>query len=375
MHLTIPRLTLARELALLAPVASHKTTIPILSSVRLEAHGDTLQLIATDLECGLASTIPATVAQEGALCIPAKRLLDFVRSLAGDSVTIKTSENHYATVTSGRARARIAGQSVESFPELPQAPAAVFGMDARALSRTLSRVAFAISMEESRFTLNGALLEVSGALVRCVATDGHRLAFVEQDGATTAAPLKTLVPKVAIGHYAKLADMSEGGARVEMSADDGHLFFSVGSRLLIARKITGNFPDYTRVLPKGEAYVVVDREAFAAAISRVAQFADERSRAARFAFGDGEIAITAQSMECGESDESVTCEGALAVEVGFNAQYILDALGAITHPRAAFFLSDAKSAGEIRPMAGAGTEQDPYRVATDARFVVMPMRI
>jgi DNA polymerase-3 subunit beta len=367
MQLTIDRAALTRELALVASTAERKATIPILSHVRLEARGDRLTLTATDLQCGLIASAPATITQEGVICLPAKRLLDYTRTLAGDTVTIKTDDKQYATVTAGRARARIAGMDAVSFPELPQAPEAVVTMDARALARAFSRVAFAISQEESRFTLNGALMEVNGALVKCVATDGHRLAYVEQDGATSAAAFKGLVPKASIAHFAKLADNAEGGARVEFATDENHLFFGIDGRRMIARKLTGNFPDYARVLPKHERFVTVDREALKTALERVMQFSDERSRAVRFKFSSGELEMSAQSLESGDSAESVTLEGSTLeqLEVGFNAQYILDALNAITHPNVAVYLADAKSAGEIRP----------YAAGTDARFVIMPMRI
>jgi DNA polymerase-3 subunit beta len=371
--LTIPAAALVRELSLLQGVVEKKTTIPILSSVRLDAAAG-LTIAGTNLEQAVTSRVECSVQEPGAICLPAVRLLNLARALTGD-ITIKTDDKHYATITAGRSRSRIAGQSTESWPELPTPPEPVAELDARVFSRHMESVAFAISAEESRFTLNGALLEFDGSILRAVATDGHRMAHAEVDAATCPTPLKLLYPRQAITAYAKLADAAEGGARVALATDDNHIFLTVGPRILTARKLTGNFPDYRRVLPNHETHITVDREEFKAALERVAQFSDERSRAARFAFKDGEILLAAQSIETGESEESVPCEGGVNMEMGFNASYILDALRTITHPRVAVFLRDAKSATELRPMAGAGTEQDPYMVGTGYRVIVMPMRV
>jgi DNA polymerase-3 subunit beta len=243
----------------------------------------------------------------------------------------------------------------------------------------IARTMFAISMEESRFTLNGALLLLSGKTMTMVATDGHRLAYVERpsggDGNGSVA-YRALVPRKAMGEIGKLADDASVDTKLRFAGDDNHLFFELGPRLLITRKLTGNFPDYERVLPSDNTHTArLSKDDVKGAIERVAQFADERSRAIRVQFVAGEIRIFSSALETGESEESVPGEySGPDLEIGFNAQYLLEFLRAIPQNQVTFSLKDQKSAGELRPFAATEDaakeeEQEKYR------YVVMPMRI
>jgi DNA polymerase-3 subunit beta len=372
MEFTVGKSDLVRELSLSQGVVEKKTTIPILSNVLLEASGDRVTLTATDLELGIRCSCPARVKKEGAGTVPARKLLDYVRLLPEGDVNMKFLENHWASITSGRSRTRLAGMSRESFPELPQMPETIAEVPIRTLSSMIARTSFAISLEESRFTLNGALLLMRPEGLTMVATDGHRLAFVQASPAesgTTDKAFRALIPRKAMGELVKLGDDAGEGAKAIIAGDDNHLFFEVGHRLLITRKLTGNFPDYERVLPKDHPLMArLDKGEIRSAIERVAQFADERSRAIRVQFTNGEVKIFSSSVETGESEESVPSEyQGPDIEIGFNAQYLLDFLRAIPQDRVAFELKDQKSAGEMRP-AGDG-------IADQYRYVVMPMRI
>src|SRR6266542_4264022 len=179
MEFTVSKADLVRELSLSQGVVEKKTTIPILSNVLLEARGERVALTATDLELGIRCSCPAKIKKEGAGTIPARKLLDYVRLLPDADLQVKFLENHWASLTCGRSRTRIAGMSRESFPELPQMPEAIAEIPVKLISSMIARTAFAISMEESRFTLNGALLLLNPESMVMVATDGHRLAFVE----------------------------------------------------------------------------------------------------------------------------------------------------------------------------------------------------
>jgi DNA polymerase-3 subunit beta len=379
MEFTVSKADLVRELSLSQGVVEKKTTIPILSNVLLEASGDRLFLTATDLELGLRTSCPAKVKKEGSGTIPAKKLLDYVRLLPDAEITIKFAENHWATLTCGRSKTRIAGMNRESFPELPPMPDTVAELPSKQLSAMIARTMFAISMEESRFTLNGALLLLAPEGMTMVATDGHRLSYVhrpEADGARALLPYRALVPRKAMGEITKLSDDGEG--KVRFAGDDNHLFFEFGPRLLITRKLTGNFPDYERVLPQENNQIATLSTAeVKGAIERVAQFADERSRAIRVQFTQGEVKIFSSSLETGESEESVPAEySGPELEIGFNAQYLLDFLRAIPQERVLFALKDQKSAGELQP-AAAATEGEAAAAAVNEqyRYVVMPMRI
>jgi len=370
MEFTVSRADLVRELNLSQGVVEKKTTIPILSNVLLEADGDRILLTATDLELGIRCSCPARVKKTGGGTIPARRLLDYVRLLPDADVQVKIQENHWASLVCGRSKTRIAGMSRDSFPELPEMPAVLAEMPIGVLSSMIGKTIFSISTEESRFTLNGALLVLRKGGLVMVATDGHRLAMVESSGELPgiSGSYRALLPRKAMGELQKLASDSDPAAIVRFSGDENHLFFQLGDRLLLSRKLTGNFPDYERVLPKEHPYsVALNREELHGAIERVAQFSDERSRAIRVRFGDGEVKVYSSVSETGDSEESIPAAYEnQAVEVGFNAQYLLDFLRAVQGEQVTFLFKDPHSAGELRP---GGEKAENYR------YVIMPMRI
>jgi len=374
MEFTVSKADLVRELSLSQGVVEKKTTIPILSNVLMEVRGDRLYLTATDLELGLRTSCPAKVRKEGSGTIPARKLLDYVRLLPDADITIKFGENNWANFTCGRSRTRIAGMNRESFPELPAMPEAIAEIPVKQLSAMIARTMFAISMEESRFTLNGALLLLGDQSLTMVATDGHRLAYIQRPSEGAAAngtSYRALVPRKAMGEITKLSDDAVADAKVKFGGDDNHLFFEFGPRLLITRKLTGNFPDYERVLPADNTNIAsLTKDEIKGAIERVAQFADERSRAIRVQFTNGEVKVFSSALETGESEESVPSQYAGPdLEIGFNAQYLLDFLRAIPQEHVTIGLKDQKSAGELRPGSSEKDEQEQYR------YVVMPMRI
>jgi DNA polymerase-3 subunit beta len=297
-------------------------------------------------------------------------LLDYVRLLPEAELTVKFQENQWASLVCGRSRTRIAGMSRESYPELPIMPAPIAELPIGLLASMIGRTIFAISAEESRFTLNGALMELAPGSVTMVSTDGHRLAMMEkqEEIAGIENPYRALLPKKAMGEILKLAQDVQPGATLRFAGDENHLFFQFGDRLLMSRRLTGNFPDFERVLPKDHPnHVTVKRDEVRGSIERVSQFADERSRAIRFQVAPGEARIYSSLSETGESEESlpVTYDGP-EVEIGFNAQYLLDFLRAVSEEDVRFYFKDAHSAGELRPGPDAGYTY---------RYVVMPMRI
>jgi DNA polymerase-3 subunit beta len=371
MEFSIRKADLVRELSLSQGVVEKKTTIPILSNVLLEAEHDRLVLTSTDLELGIRCACPAEVKRPGSGTLPARRLLDYVRLLPEADIHFKFQENQWASLVCGRSRTRIAGMSRESFPELPAMPPPVAQIPAGVLTSLIQRTIFAISLEESRFTLNGALLQVRPDRIVMVATDGHRLSLSEKpmDFAPVPPPFRGLVPKKAMNELVKLCETVEPEAPVDFSADENHMFFKAGERLLISRKLTGSFPDYERVLPVDHPHsVILEREEFRSSIDRVAQFSDERSHAIRLQFMPGELRIWAALSDTGESEENlaVVYEGP-KVEAGFNAQYLMDFLRVVPEEKVYFGFRDSASAGELRP---AGENLD-----YSYRYVVMPMRI
>lgn len=363
-QLTVNKSDLVSELSLAVGSVEKKTTIPILANVKLEATaGGSLGICATDLEQAMISTCEAKVKEPGAFTVPAKRLLDYVRLLPEGEITLKVGENNWVSVTAGKSRSRLAGMSVDSFPEFPPCPQGTFDVPAAMLSRMIKQTAFAISQEESRFTLQGALVEIEDGALRMVATDGHRLALAE--GQVDAPSQKFLIPRKGLVNVAKLADAAPEGSVILMAVEDSHLFFVIDNRLLVVRRLTGNLPDYQRVMPRHELSVTVNRAEMHAALSRLVGFADERSRCVRMTIGEGEIKLRAIQADIGESEESVACESADSLEeTGMNATYLIDALGAIADDSVKISFNDPAHAIQLEPAGNASS-----------KCVVMPMRV
>jgi DNA polymerase-3 subunit beta len=374
MEITVSKLELLRELTATQGVVERKTTIPILSNYLLEAAGDKLSLTATDLDLSLRTSCNAKVKKEGACTIPARKLHDYVKLLPDADITIRLLDNHWVSIRCGRSNTKMVGMAKSNFPGLPVFPAAgAIKIPAPVLRSMISKTGFAIASEESRYTLNGALLVLKPESITMVATDGHRLAHVERAGEKfegVSGELKTLIPKKAMDELKTLLDSHVGTdvETIDFAKDESTLFFRVGPRLLTSRQLTGQFPNYEAVLPKDiSKSIALHGEELGAAIARVAQFADERSRAVRLKLEKGELKISASSTETGESEDSleVVYEGD-PMAIGFNAQYLMDFIKATGSCDVKLELKDAQSAGQLRP-----AESEDYKY----RYIVMPMRI
>jgi DNA polymerase-3 subunit beta len=371
MDFSIEKTRVLKELALTQGVVEKKTTIPILSNLLVEAEGEMLRISATDLDLGVCCHCPAKVNKPGSGTIPAKRLLDIVRSLPEAEVHFKALENHWVQVTCERSSFKLVGMARDNFPMLPTLPPALATLPANVFATAIQKTIFAISSEESRYTLNGALLLLRPSGATMVATDGHRLALIERDieVAGLKNELRLLIPKKAMGELVRLLSEGEGELPVSISRDESHLFFSLGQRVLICRMLTGQFPNYEAVLPRENNRVLqLDKETISAAVRRVALLADERSRAVRMHLEKGQLEISSSSGEYGEAREVLDASYQdEAMQIGFNYQYLLDFFGAVEEAgKVCLELKDEQSAGQLRPL-----EQGAYRY----RYVVMPMRI
>ena len=374
MEITVSKFELLRELTATQGVVERKTTIPILSNYLFEAVGDKLSLTATDLDLSLRTSCNAKVKKEGACTIPARKLYDYVKLLPDADITIRLLENHWVSIRCGRSNTKMVGMAKSNFPGLPVFPSAgVIKIPAAVLRSMIAKTGFAIASEESRYTLNGALMVLKPESITMVATDGHRLAHVERAGEKfegVSGEMKTLIPKKAMDELKSLLD-SHGESEVEtvdFAKDESTLFFRVGPRLLTSRQLTGQFPNYEAVLPKDiSKSITLHGEELGAAIARVAQFADERSRAVKLRLEKGELKISASSTEMGDSEDSleVAYDGEL-IQIGFNAQYLMDFIKATGSCEVKLELKDAQSAGQLRP-----AEAEDYKY----RYIVMPMRI
>ncbi len=369
MEFSVKKQDLLRELELTQGVVERKTTIPILSNVLVEAKGSQLIITATDLELSICTSCPAKVKKDGAGTIPAKKLYELVRLLPDEEIRFKLLENHWVHITCDRKTYKMVGMSKENFPAQAGFSHALVKVPAGMLASLIAKTNFAISTEESRYTLNGALLILKPETVVMVATDGHRLAMVETDHKFDGLnnEVRVLVPRKAMMEVLRLAG-ADADAQVEFARDENNLFFRFGPRLLISRMLTGQFPNYEAVLPRdNNKSIKMERGELNDALRRVSQLADQRSHAVKFSLSKEGLEFSASSPEYGEAKENIEKEyKGDPMVIGFNAQYMLDFLAAAADGPIALELKDEQSAGQMRPLA-----DEKYRY----RYVIMPMRI
>lgn len=371
MEISISKNDLLKELTATQGVVERKTTIPILSNFLFEASGDKLAITATDLDLSLRTSCPAKVKKEGSCTVPARKLYDYVKLLGDGEISIKLLENHWVQIRSGRSNTKMVGMARANFPALPAFPADSIQLPAQVLRQLIARTIFSISNEESRYTLNGALMVLKPESLTMVATDGHRLAHIENSN--TKLPvngeMRVLVPKKAMAELSTLLANTEAQT-VEFAKDESTLFFRVGGRLLTSRQLTGQFPNYEAVLPRdNNKSVTVHCDELSSAIQRVAQFADERSNAIRMRMEKNELRVSSSNTETGESEDSLeTAYNGDAMVIGFNSQYLLEFLKVVGAGDVRFEFKDAQTAGQLRPDEASDSE---YKY----RYIVMPMRI
>lgn len=370
MEFSVSKSALLNELSTTQGVVERKTTIPILSNLLIEAKGNRLNITATDLELSIRTSCEAKVKKEGAGTIPAKKLLELVRLLPEGDIKVRLLENHWVEIVSEKKKYKLVGMAKENFPALPTMPHAMVKISAPVIESLIAKTKFAISMEESRYTLNGGLLILKPETLAMVATDGHRLALAETDQklAGLNGEMRVLVPKKAMDEVEKLAAAAGPDAQIDFAKDESNLFFQVGHRLLISRILTGQFPNYEAVLPReNNKNVVLERAELTDAVRRVSQLADQRSHAVKFSVSKEGIEISASSPEYGEAKESIDKDyKGDPIAIGFNSTYMLDFLTAAADGPVSIELKDEQSAGQMRPLA-----DESYRY----RYIIMPMRI
>jgi DNA polymerase-3 subunit beta len=373
MELTVAKADLQKELQLCQGVVEKRSTIPILSNVLLRAADGRLQIAATDLDVTVVSSCAARITDAGGVTIEAKRLFDIVRSLPDTDVHFTVQENHSVMLESGTAKFRLNGLPAEDYPTLPTITAGdAYSIPLDELKTMVGKVKFAITHEETRFQLNGALLKMQPTKMEMVATDGHRMALINFPSAASTGrkgtDLTILVPRKALDEILRL-ESSDGA--VQFGVSENQLYFEAGDRRLMARMIDVNFPNYMEVISKdNDRKVLVDRERLLATIKRISLVANERTRAVRFDFAPGKLTVSSTNPELGDARETVPIDYAgQPFFVGLNAAYLLDFLAATDTPSVSLDLKDENSQCIGRPSP---TGED---LAYDYLYVVMPMRL
>ena len=372
MKLSIERGALLKAVAQAQSVVERRNTIPILANVLIEAEGDTVHFRATDLDIEVVDRAPAQVERAGATTVSAVTLHEIVRKLPDGALITLAGDGaaERLTVTAGRSNFTLATLPKEDFPVMASSEySANFPAPAPVLRRLFDKSKFAISTEETRYYLNGVYMHVAdaegGKVLRCVATDGHRLARIDADLPEGAADMPgVIVPRKTVGELRKL--LEDDDLAIAVSVSETKLRFATPDITLTSKVIDGTFPDYTRVIPAGNTRrMEVDAAEFARAVDRVATVSSERSRAVKLALDEDRLVLSVNAPDSGAAEEELAVAyGDQPLEIGFNAKYLQEIANQIDRENAVFLFNSSGDPTLIRE----GND-------TSAIYVVMPMRV
>jgi len=373
MRLTIERSALLKALNHVQSVVERRNTIPILSNVLVSAQGESLKLTATDLDIEISESVHAEVERPGSTTAPANYLYDFVRKLP-ENAPIKldvSGDDPRLFISAGKSRLHLPILPAGDFPAMPSDGFETrFEIEPTELARLIDKTRFAISTEETRYYLNGIFFHSvanasGGAILRAVATDGHRLALADFAAPKGAQGMPgVIVPRKTINELKRLLD--DAADAVEIAVSPQKIRFALGDAVLTSKLIDGSFPEYARVIPKGNAKrLKVDNKAFSDAVDRVATVSAERSRSVRLALEKYKITLTVNNPDAGVATEDLAADYRDdSMEIGFNARYLLDVAQQIEGEQALFELADSGSPTLVRD------EADEL-----ALYVLMPLRV
>lgn len=368
MKLSIQRETLLKPLQLVTGVVERKHTLPILANILLSVEKGQVTLVGTDLEIEAKVAIAQKGGQEGKTTLPARKLLDIVRTLPEQAMIDLLEDKGKVTLRAGKSRYTLATLPAEEFPLVGVVQATgELHLPQKELKELIERTQFAMAQQDVRYYLNGLLLEIANGKLTAVATDGHRLAMCSVDlpsDKTTAELRQVIVPRKAVQELARLLEDSDQPVVVTLSAN--HIQFATDGVSLTTKQIDGRFPDYQRVLPKGgDKVVIAEREGLRQSLVRISVISNEKFRSVALQLKPGQLNLHTHNPEQEEADEEVAVEYAGAeLQIGFNVTYLQDAIGAIKGPRVQITLSDANSSCLVQ---AEGDER--------CRYVVMPMRL
>lgn len=366
MKLSIAKDEIQEKLSNIQNIVEKRNTMPILSHFLLEAGKKGAHIVATDLQIAIKEPLAANVQSEGKLCIPARKLFEIVREAEGE-ITIESDDEQWIKVSFGKSRFRLACLPSGEFPAWPgveNAEEIKFGIDA--LSEMIEKTIYAAGETDSRYTLNGLLFHIKpgNEKITVVGTDGHRLALLTKEmEAKPTEEKKVIVPRKAAAELRRFFGSSEA---VSAIIGKNHLLFKVGDVQFLVRLIEGTYPNYEQVLPPAnEKKMTIRREDFLRALRRVSIMSRERSNAVRVDISGGALSVSSSNPDIGEARDEIDVEyQGEDISAGFNARYLMDALGAMTSENIVFALQDPLSPTLLKEE---GSE--------DYKCVVMPMRI
>lgn len=347
-------------------VVEKKNVMPILANILIETHENNslIKISATDLEVAVHVLAPALVEEAGSVTVSAKSLHDIIRESASDEIQISSGDNDRVQITANQSEYKVLGLPAKEFPSLPEIKGDFTKIASNEVLDLLDRVGFAMSTDETRYHLNGVLLEKAGDQTALVATDGHRLAYtkkalqiknMQQD--------KVILPRKGVNELKKLMQSEKA---FELCVSDRHIFARTEKQTLYIRLIDGNFPDYNRVIPQGNPLKIdLPRDELVGALKRVSLLANDRSKGVAFYFCNNSLSVSSSNPELGEAREDIDLDyKGQTLNIGFNAKYFLDVLSAIDDDTITVAFKDELSPCLIT------CKKDP-----EFKSVIMPMRM
>jgi len=363
MKLRVSRENLLKGLQIVYPAVPSRSTLPILSHLLIEAKKEGIQITGTDLELGISTLLPAEVAEEGAIAVPAKRFMDLVKELPNEALFITAKKNQQVSIECGRGSFKILGLPKEEFPKMPvSAGQDNIVIDQGVLQAMLSLTEFSVSKDESRYVLTGVLFTARKGWLRLVSTDGRRMAMVEREAKS--APVgesHRIVPEKAISELIRLLG---DGPTVRIALKESQIAFELGSTVLISRLIEGKFPNYEQVIPaESPNKLMVSREELLLATRRIGLWSTQDSPSIRLDLKVDELVISKQTPEVGEAHEQVKVQySGPEFSIGFNPSYLIDVLKVLSDGNVELELPGPDRPGVIRT-------KDHYL------YVVLPMQL
>ncbi|MDR0534671.1 MAG: DNA polymerase III subunit beta [Verrucomicrobiales bacterium] len=362
MKISIQRDKFLAGLQVVQSVVSTRTTLPVLSNVLIKTGNGNLTLSTTDLDTGIRTTVEAVIEKEGSITLPARRLFSIVKELPASEIVIDVDSKLHASIRSGNSFFKIMGLAETDFPPFPKTDGAhLFKLDQAVFKDMLKKTAYAMSADESRYVLNGALLSFKDNKLTLVATDGRRLALVDHElEVLKANEIDIILPTKAVNELQHiLTDKGE----VTISIADNQISFTVGDTFLVSKLVEGNYPNYRQVIPsETKERITLERELFLNSVRRVALLSSEKSNSVKLSFGKNILEITANTPDVGEARESLAINyKGKEFAIAFNPEYLSDPLRSLDTPEISFDFTDELSPGVIR-------YNKPFL------YVIMPMR-
>lgn len=374
MKITFSKKDILKNLQRAAAIAEKKTTMPILGNILLRTDKDKLFITATDLEIGMHGQISCAIKEEGQICVPAQHLIGIIKELPNEEIKFETNANSWVTISSGKAQFKIAGVTGDEFPKIPTEKEFTFQkIKTETIEKAIDKTSFAICLDEMRYNLNGSLIETETSangktVFKMVSTDGHRLAFfsttldadeeIELDKGV-------ILPRKGIIELKRVLSETDAPT-IQMGFAKGSIAFQIGDTFLFMRLVAGEFPDYTAVIPKNnDKKLTLDRGSFTDSLRRVSLLSEGKSKCVKFGIHGKGVLLKANSPELGEAEEEIQGEfNGGELNIGFNARYVMDILGATHGDKIVVELNHEQSPGV-------------FRIADDPTFfgVIMPMRV